>query len=195
MAAWYQGLNQRGYAAIIDEFELYLRRRHHADTYRSCAYPMAWRMVTRGSQGNVLRLARYYVFSVVLFGCGHLSARMNAADASRWVEVEIESYRHDAFMLTNTQAREPGARCIRRFLNRWSGFDLNVEAFKVRILKSGGWMHTADTLGTLLAAYWTLVRVLRSPSERPTTTLNRLAACNGLKIARSMTKKATWSSL
>lgn len=55
------------------------------------------------------------------------------------------------------EGRSLGPRLARRFINRWSVFQASQKVVRQRILAAGGDGRMADTVGTLLASYWTFV--------------------------------------
>jgi hypothetical protein len=67
------------------------------------------------------------------------------------------SRKENAVMMSESEAREIGPKLARRFIARWSVYQASEKVVRKCILAAGGDGRMADTVGTLLASYWTFV--------------------------------------
>lgn len=164
MAAFYQALGGTSRAVILDEFEADPSRRHSQDTLEIAR--MSYSMqegdegIVRGTPGGTAKSYRFYS---PFLAAGISPGKMQPADLTRWVVLEALSRRGDAVQLSEAEAREIGPRLARRFVSRWSVYQASEQTVRDCILAAGGDGRIADTVGTLLASYWTLV------SDKPAT--------------------------
>lgn len=158
MAAFYQALGGTGRAVILDEFEADPSRRHTKDTLEIARMSYSLQEgdegIVRGTPGGTTRSYRFYS---PFLAAGICPGKMEPADLSRWVILEAKSRKADAIQLTEDEGRSLGPRLARRFINRWSVFQASEKVVRQRILAAGGDGRMADTVGTLLASYWTFV--------------------------------------
>lgn len=158
MAALYQGLGGTSRALVLDEFEADPTRKHCKDTFEIARMSYS---LQEGDEGIVRGTATgtaksYRVYSPVI-AAGISPGKMEPADISRWVMLEATGRNPQARQLTEEEAREIGPRLARRFINRWSVYQASEEVVRKCILDAGGDGRMADTVGTLLASYWTFV--------------------------------------
>lgn len=177
MAAWYQALSQASYGVLLDEFEYDSKRRHHVDTLEisriSYSLGEANKGITRGtSAGTPVN----YQFMSSFLAAGINPGTLDAADASRWVELELLSRKPEALKVDEATAREIGPRIIRLAISRWSNFKATEAVIHKAIVAAGGTDRMADTYGILLSAYWTVV------SDTPATDMDAQILCEALDL-------------
>jgi len=158
MAAFYQALGGTSRAVILDEFEADPSRRHSKDTLEIARMSYSLQEgdegIVRGTPGGT---ARSYTFYSPFLAAGISPAKFEPADVTRWVVLEAISRKPDAVALTEADARAIGPRLARRFINRWENFQVSEAIVRQHILDAGGDGRMADTVGVLLASYWTFV--------------------------------------
>lgn len=158
MAAFYQALGGTSRAVILDEFEADPSRRHASDTMEIARMSYSLQEgdegIVRGTPGGTTRSYRFYS---PFLAAGISPGRMQPADLTRWVVLEAQSRKAVAQQLTELEAREIGPRLARRFVDRWDSFKESEQVIRRAILAAGGDGRMADTVGILLASYWTFV--------------------------------------
>lgn len=161
MAAFYQALAGTSRAVILDEFEADPSRRHSRDTLEIARMSYSLQEgdegIVRGTPGGTAR--SYTFYSPFLAACIN-PAKFEPADVTRWVVLEAISRKPDAVALKEAEARVIGPRLARRFINRWANFQKNEAIVRKHIIDAGGDGRMADTVGVLLASYWTFVSAL-----------------------------------
>lgn len=164
MAAFYQALGGTSRAVILDEFEADPSRRHAQDTLEIARMSYSLQEgdegIVRGTQNGT---AKSYAFYSPFLAAGISPGKMQPADLTRWVVLEALSRKGDAPQLNESEAREIGPRLARLFVSRWNMFQASEKVVRECILAAGGDGRMADTVGTLLASYWTFA------SNRPAT--------------------------
>jgi energy-coupling factor transporter ATP-binding protein EcfA2 len=164
MAGYYQELGGTSRAAIVDEFEADPSKKGCKDTFEIARGSYSLQEGDSGIvRGTTTGVAKSYRFFSPFIAAGISPGKMEPADLTRWMTLEAKGRKPDAIQLTEAQAREIGPRLARRFTARWSVYQASEEIVRKCILDAGGDGRTADTVGTLLASYWTFV------SDRPAT--------------------------
>jgi energy-coupling factor transporter ATP-binding protein EcfA2 len=164
MAGYYQELGGTSRAAIVDEFEADPSKKGCKDTFEIARGSYSLQEGDSGIvRGTTTGVAKSYRFFSPFIAAGISPGKMEPADLTRWVTLEAKGRKPDAIQLTEAQAREIGPRLARRFTARWSVYQASEEVVRKCILDAGGDGRMADTVGTLLASYWTFV------SDRPAT--------------------------
>jgi hypothetical protein len=158
MAAYYQALGGTSRAALLDEFEADPTKGHAKDTFDIARISYSLQEgdegIVRGTPGGTAKSYRFYT---PFMAAGVSPGKMQPADISRWVVLEAMSRKGDAKQLSETEAREIGPRLARLFIARWSVYQASEKVVRKCILAAGGDGRMADTIGTLLASYWTFV--------------------------------------
>ena len=160
MASFYQSLNNTTRAVILDEFEADSASRSNRDTLEIARQSYSLSVEDGGIQrGSVSGGPKSYRFFSPFFAAGVLPARLDEADRSRWVVVEATGQRKDlaSSNLTEEEARNLGARLAATVIRRWSLVQESLQTLREAVMISGGDGRIADTVGPLLAGYWTLV--------------------------------------
>jgi len=162
-AGYCQSLAGTSKTVINDEFEGGDGRRDPADGLRAARESYSLQEGNKGAlRGAVTgKGASYPLFSPFIAACVSPGV-MQPSDLSRWVNLVTKGQVPGA-LLDEAQAREIGPKLARLFINRWSVFQASEEMMRQCILNSGGDGRMADTIGTLLASYWTFV------SDKPAT--------------------------
>ncbi|WP_431273662.1 ATP-binding protein [Variovorax ureilyticus] len=165
MAGYYQQLGGTSRAAIVDEFEADPAKKGCRDTFEIARMSYSLQEGDSGIvRGTTSGTARSYRFFSPFIAAGISPGKMEPADLTRWVVLEAKGRKSDAVQLTEAQARDIGPRLARRFIDRWDIYKLSEEVVRKEVLRAGGDGRMADTVGTLLASYWTFVK------DRPATT-------------------------
>lgn len=164
VAGYSQGLGSTSRAVIVDEFEADPRKPRCLDTFEvarsSHSLQEGDNGIVRGSSGGV---AKSYRLISPFIAAGISPGKMEPADLTRWVILESKGRKPDAVQLSEFDAREIGPKLARRFVSRWSVYKATEGVVRKSILAAGGDGRMADTVGTLLAAYFTFI------SDRPAT--------------------------
>lgn len=164
LAAYYQELGGTTRAVVLDEFEADVGRRSCKDTFEIARMSYSLQEGDKGIvRGTPSGVTHSYRFTAPFIAAAISPGKMEPADVTRWVVLEAVSRKPDAARLTEVQARGIGPRLARLFIDRWSVFRASEELVRARIIAAGGDSRMADTVGTLLAAYWAFV------SEQPAT--------------------------
>lgn len=162
-AGYYQSLGGTSKAVINDEFEGSSGRRNPSDALEVARMSYSLQEGDEGIvRGTVSGQAKSYRFFSPFIAAAVSPGMMQPADLTRWVNLETKG-KAEGPRLSEAQAREIGPKLARLFINRWSVFQASEEVVRQCILNSGGDGRMADTVGTLLASYWTFV------SDKPAT--------------------------
>lgn len=158
MMAYAQSVGGSGRAVVLDEFEVDPTRRYGKDTLEVARHSYSLQEGDEGIvRGTPSGVAKSYRFYSPFIAAGICPGEFEARDLSRWVMLEAKSRKADAFRLTEDEGRRLGPRLARRFVSRWSVFQASEKVVCERILAAGGNSRLAETVGTLLAAYWAFV--------------------------------------
>lgn len=164
MAAFYQALGGTSRAVVLDEFEADPSRRHAQDTLEIARMSYSLQEGDEGIvRGTQFGAAKSYAFYSPFLAAGISPGKMQPADLTRWVVLEGLSRKDNPTQLNEGEAREIGPRLARLFVSRWNVYQASEKVVRECILAAGGDGRMADTVGTLLASYWTFV------SNRPAT--------------------------
>lgn len=157
-AGYYQRLGGTSLATVLDEFEADPSRKNCKDTFEIARMSYSLQEGDEGIvRGTTTGASKSYQFYTPFMAGGISPGKMEPADLSRWVNLEATDRKAGAVQLTENEVREIGPRLARRFINRWSVYQASEEVVRKCILDAGGDGRMADTVGTLLAAYWTFV--------------------------------------
>ncbi|MEO8837374.1 MAG: hypothetical protein ABI351_01530 [Herbaspirillum sp.] len=157
LAAFYQSLAGTAKVVTNDEFEADPTRKACKDTFEIARMSYSLQEGDEGIvRGSVTGKAKSYRFYSAFIAAGISPDRMEPADLTRWVVLEAKG-KPTGDRLTEASARDIGPKLARLFINRWSVFQASEEVVRQCILASGGDSRMADTVGTLLASYWTFV--------------------------------------
>ncbi|QJC56146.1 hypothetical protein HC248_01432 [Polaromonas vacuolata] len=158
MAGYYQSLSGTTRAAAVDEFEGGSSSGYSLDTYliarMSYSLQESDEGIIRGTPGGAAKSYRFY--TPFIAACVN-PPKMEPADISRWTILDAMSRKENAVMMSESEAREIGPKLARRFIARWSVYQASEKVVRKCILAAGGDGRMADTVGTLLASYWTFV--------------------------------------
>lgn len=177
MAGYYQQLGGTSRAAIVDEFEADPAKKSCKDTFEIARMSYSLQEGDSGIvRGTTSGTARSYRFYSPFIAAGISPGKLEPADLSRWVVLEAKGRKADATQLTETAAREIGPRLARRFIARWGVYKATEEVVRKCILNAGGDGRMADTVGTLLASYWTFA------ADRPATIDEAMSLVDRLDI-------------
>ena len=158
MAAYYQKLGGTSLVTILDEFEADPSKRNCKDTFETARMSYSMQEGDEGIvRGTTTGTSKSYQFFTPFMAGGISPGKMEPADLSRWAVLEAKSRKADATMMTEERVREIGPRLARRFINRWSVYQATESVVRKCIIDAGGDGRMADTVGTLLASYWTFV--------------------------------------
>lgn len=157
MAAFYQSLAGTSKVVVNDEFEADLTRKACKDTFEVARMSYSLQEGDEGIvRGTVTGKAKSYRFYSPFIAAGISPGKMEPADLTRWVVLEAKG-RPEGGKLTESEARDIGPKLARLFISRWNEFQASEVVVRECILASGGDGRMADTVGTLLASYWTFV--------------------------------------
>ena len=157
MAAFYQSLAGTSKVVVNDEFEADPTRKACKDTFEVSRMSYSLQEGDEGIvRGSVTGKAKSYRFYSPFIAAGISPGKMEPADITRWVILEAKG-KPDGGRLTQDQARVIGPKLARLFVSRWNEFQATEAMLRHRIVASGGDGRLADTVGTLLASYWTFV--------------------------------------
>lgn len=163
LAAFYQSLGGTSKIVVNDEFEADPTRKACKDTFEIARMSYSLQEGDEGIvRGTVTGKAKSYRFFSAFIAAGISPGKMEPADLTRWVTLEAKGKPTGARM-SEAEAREIGPKLARLFVNRWSVFQASEDVVRERIIALGGDGRMADTVGTLLASYWTFV------SDKPAT--------------------------
>lgn len=157
-AGFYQRLGGTSLAAVIDEFEADPSKKSCRDTFEIARQSYGLREGDEGIvRGTVTGTSRSYPLFTPFMAGGISPGKMEPADITRWVLLEATSRKAGATMLTEEEVRKIGPRLARLFMSRWNVYQATEGVVRKCIIDSGGDGRMADTVGTLLASYWTFV--------------------------------------
>lgn len=157
LAAYYQSLGGTSKAVVNDEFEADPKRASCKDTFDASRMSYSLQEGDEGIvRGTVTGKAKSYRFYSPFIAAGISPGKMEPADLTRWVMLEAKG-KPEGGKLTELEAREIGPRLARLFISRCNEFQASEAVVRECILASGGDGRMADTVGTLLASYWTFV--------------------------------------
>lgn len=163
-AGYYQRLGGTSLATILDEFEADPSKRNCKDTFEIARMSYSLQEGDEGIvRGTTTGTSKSYQFFTPFMAGGISPGKMEPADLTRWAVLEATGRKADAIMMTEERVREIGPRLARRFINRWSVYQATESVVRKCIIDTGGDGRMADTVGTLLASYWTFV------SNKPAT--------------------------
>ena len=174
MAAFYQSLAGTSKVVVNDEFEADPSRKACKDTFEVARMSYSLQEGDEGIvRGTVTGKAKSYRFYSPFIAAGISPGKMEPADLTRWVVLEAKG-RPEGGKLTESEAREIGPRLARLFISRWKEFQASEVVVRECILACGGDGRMADTVGTLLASYWTFVSPLPATAEDAKFLVNML---------------------
>lgn len=160
-----QTLAERYCCCAIDEFEYDPTVSHH-----KAALVLARGAYSMGEEdegiarGTVSGTPMKFRVTSPMLTAGIQPGQLEAADASRWVVLEAKELARVATTPINPQAlaevRAIGPKLKRLAVSRWGVFQASLVVVQQRIIASGGDSRMADTVGTLLAAYWAMVSAI-----------------------------------
>ena len=177
MAGYYQELGGTSRAAVVDEFEADSSVKNCKDTFAIARMSYSLQEGDRGIvRGTTSGSAKSYSFYTPFIAAAISAGKMEPADLTRWVVLEAKGRKPDAIQMTEDVAREIGPRLALRFISRWSVYQASEVVVRKCILDAGGDGRMADTVGTLLASYWTFV------SNDPATAADALFLVEMLNI-------------
>ena len=163
LAAFYQSLGGTSKVVVNDEFEADPTRKACKDAFEIARMSYSLQEGDEGIvRGTVTGKPKSYRFYSPFIAAGISPGKMEPADLTRWVILEAKD-KPTGQRLTEMEARDIGPKLARLFISRWSVFQASEGVVRQRILSSGGDGRMADTVGTLLASYWTFV------SDQPAT--------------------------
>lgn len=174
-AGYYQTLGGTSRATILDEFEADPSKRHCKDTFEIARMSYSMQEGDEGIvRGSPTGASKSYQFFTPFMAGGISPGKMEPADLSRWVVLEATSRKPDATLMTEDQVREIGPKLARRFVNRWPVYQATEAVIRKCIIESGGSGRMADTVGTLLAAYWTFTSAAPATDNQAADLVDRL---------------------
>ena len=177
MAGYYQELGGTSRAAVVAEFEADSSVKNCKDTFAITRMSYSLQEGDRGIvRGTTSGSAKSYSFYTPFIAAAISAGKMEPADLTRWVVLEAKGRKADAIQMTEDVAREIGPRLALRFISRWSVYQASEVVVRKCILDAGGDGRMADTVGTLLASYWTFV------SNEPATAADALFLVEMLNI-------------
>ena len=157
-AGYYQRLGGTSLAAILDEFEADPSKRSCKDTFEIARLSHSLQEGDEGIvRGTTMGTSKSYQLFTPFLAGGISPGKMEPADLTRWVVLEATSRKAGATLMTEEEVREIGPRLARRFMNRWDVYQTSEGVVRKCIIDAGGDGRMADTVGTLLASYWTFV--------------------------------------
>lgn len=153
-----QELTGTARVAIVDEFEADSSLKSCKETFQASRMSYSLREGDKGIvRGSPNGTAKSYCFYSPFIAASISPAKMEPADVTRWVVLEANGRKVGCSRMAENEAREIGPRLAQRFIKNWSVYQASEEVVRECILKSGGDGRMADTVGTLLASYWTFV--------------------------------------
>lgn len=157
LAAFYQSLGGTSKIVANDEFEADPTRKSCKDTFEIARLSYSLQEGDEGIvRGTVTGKAKSYRFYSSFIAAGISPGKMEPADLTRWVILEAKG-KPSGYRMTEAEARDIGPKLARLFVNRWSNFQASEAVVRERIIALGGDGRMAETVGTLLASYWTFV--------------------------------------
>lgn len=157
LAGLYQSLSGKCKVVVNDEFEADPTRRACKETFEIARMSYSMQEGDDGIvRGTVSGEPRKYHFYSPFIAAGISPGKMEPADLTRWVVLESKG-KPVGCKLDEAQARQIGPRLARLFVSRWNLFQANECALRERVIANGGDDRMADTVGSLLASYWTFV--------------------------------------
>lgn len=158
LAGLSQGLSGTAKAAIVDELEAEFSMKSCKETFLASRMSYSLREGDKGIvRGSPNGTAKSYFFYSPFIAASVIPAKMEPADITRWILLEATGRKPGSFLMAESEAREIGPRLAQRFIKNWRVYQASEEAVRECILQSGGDGRMADTVGTLLASYWTFV--------------------------------------
>lgn len=174
-AGYYQTLGGTSRATILDEFEADPSKRNCKDTFEIARMSYSLQEgdegIVRGTPGGN---SKSYQFFTPFMAGGISPGKMEPADLTRWVVLEATSRKAGATLLPEELVREMGPKLARRFVNRWSVYRDSEAVIRQCICDAGGNGRMSDTIGTLLAAYWTFISTTPLGKEKAQELVGRL---------------------
>jgi hypothetical protein len=165
LASYYQSLGGTSKLVANDEFEADPSRKACKDTFEIARMSYSLQEGDEGIvRGTVSGKARNFSFFSPFIAAGISPGKMEPADLTRWVVLEAKG-KPSGVRMTEPEARSLGPKLARLFVNRWSAFQVTEDAVRQCILSSGGDSRMADTVGTLLASYWTFTSATPASAE------------------------------
>jgi hypothetical protein len=165
LASYYQSLGGTSKLVANDEFEADPSRKACKDLFEIARMSYSLQEGDEGIvRGTVTGKARSFSFFSPFIAAGISPGKMEPADLTRWVVLEAKGKPTGARM-SEAEARQLGPKLARLFVNRWGAFQVTEETVRQCILSSGGDSRMADTVGTLLASYWTFTSATPASSE------------------------------
>ncbi len=196
MAAYYQSLGGTSRAAILDEFEADPTKGRAKDTFEIARMSYSLQEgdegIVRGTPGGTAKSYRFYTPFVA---AGVSPGKMEPADISRWVVLEALSRKEDAKMMSESTTREIGPRLARLFISRWNAYQASETVIRDCILAAGGDGRMADTVGTLLASYWTFVSHLPATADDANVLVEMLDIKARIELHKETDEKGCLNSL
>ncbi|WP_374556026.1 hypothetical protein [Aquitalea pelogenes] len=162
-AALYQQLGSTNRAVILDEFEADASNRRNKETLEIARISYSLQENDNGiSRGTCSGEAKNYRFFTPFLAASVVPGKFEPADLSRWVIVEaIGKQYDDALLGKSSEAQQEaillGQRLRALAIHRWSVFQDSLDQLSQAIQRNGGDDRIADTVGPLLAGYWSLV--------------------------------------
>ena len=153
-----QELSGTARVAIVDEFEADASLDRCKATFQAARMSYSLREGDKGIvRGSPNGTAKSFCFYSPFIAASISPAKMEPADLTRWVILESKGRKAGSIQMPENVAREIGPRLAQRFIKNWRVYQASEEVVRKCILKSGGDGRMADTVGTLLASYWTFV--------------------------------------
>ena len=153
-----QELSGTARVAIVDEFEADSSLKSCKETFQASRMSYSLREGDKGIvRGSPNGTAKSYSFYSPFIAASISPAKMEPADVTRWVVLEANGRKVGCSRMAENEAREIGPRLAQRFIKNWRVYQASEEVVRECILQSGGDGRMADTVGTLLASYWTFV--------------------------------------
>lgn len=159
-AGLYQSLAGTPRAVLLDEAEADSSGRKWVDMLEIARIAYSLAENDRGiGVGTSTGEARFYHFVSPFLAAGINPGKFEPADLSRWAIFDVSGRKADADnrFIGDEEARELGARLAVTAVRRWSVLQASLEVIRKAIMRQGGDARLADTVGPLLAGYWTLV--------------------------------------
>lgn len=158
-------------AIVIDEFEADPRNDKCKQTFEAARSSYSLQEgdegIVRGTPGGQ---AKCYRLSSPFIAAGISPGKMEPADRTRWTILEsqkLESGTDSAeALMTEEEATVLGKSLARLMVQRWEIFQGTCRQMRASVVAAGGDGRIADTMGTLLAAYWSLTNAfVASPRD------------------------------
>lgn len=148
-------------AIVIDEFEADPRNDKCKQTFEAARSSYSLQEgdegIVRGTPGGN---PKCYRLSSPFIAAGISPGKMEPADRSRWTVLESLKLERGAdsvhALMTEDEAALLGKHIARLMVDRWSVFQETCKQIRTTVHHVGGDGRISDTMGTLLAAYWSL---------------------------------------